>query len=163
MDLGSTIIGAILLVICIVPFVIMHYNRKKKENKMLQTLNENAQQYKCKISKYEFCGDFVFGIDESRNFIFFFKQEKEKAISQFVDLTEIKACQVVKKTTNVKNDIGNLSVIDRVELSFIPKTKSKGDTRFELYNEEINVQLRGELQFVDKWSKQINNHLKNKK
>lgn len=156
MDWGTAIVGLIMLLICIVPFVIMYYNRVKKENKILQSLNEIAQPHNCKISQHEFCGDFVLGIDESRNFVFFFKQKKEEAISQFVDLAEIQSCQVVKKAISTYS-------IQKLELAFLPTNKSKTETKFELYDEEINTQLSGELQFVDKWAKQINDRLKNKK
>ena len=163
MDWGTAIVGLISILICIIPFVIMHYNRVKKENKMLLSLKENAQQHNCNISQHEFCGDFVLGIDESRNFVFFFKQKKEEAISQFVDLAEIQTCQVVKKTRDMKNSTSSLYSTQRLELSFLPTNKNKGETRFELYDEETNMQLSGELQFVDKWTKQINDRLKNKK
>jgi len=163
MDLEAAILGLISILICIVPFVIMYYNRVKKENKMLQSLNKIAQQHNCNISQHEFCGDYVMGIDENTNFVFFFKQKNEELITQFVDLSEIQACQMVKKTRNVKKDMGSHGFIGRVELSFIPTNKTKGETRFELYDEEINMQLSGELQFVDKWTKQINDRLKNKK
>ena len=163
MDWGTAIVGLISILICIVPFMIMYYKRIKKENKMLQSLNEIAQQHNCKIGQHEFCGDYVMGMDENRNFVFFFKQKREVAISQFVDLSEVQICQVVKKTRNVKNDIGSLSIIERVELSFTPINKNKVVTKFELYDEEIHMQLSGELQFVDKWAKQINDRLKNKK
>lgn len=163
MDWGTAIIGLIAILICIVPFVSMYYNRVKKENKMLHTLTENAQQQNCNTSQHEFCGDFVIGIDENRNFVFFFKQKKEEAVSQFIDLAEIQTCQVVKKTRNAKNDNGSLGFIQRVELSFTPTNKNKAETRFELYDEEINMQLSDELQFAAKWNKQINDRLKSKK
>ena len=163
MDWGTAIVGLIAVLICIVPFAIMHYKRKKKENKMLQSLNEIAQGHNCKISQHEFCGDYVMGIDETSNFVFFFKQKKEEVISQFVDLSEVQICQVVKKTRNVKTDKENLSIIERVDLSFTPTSKNQREARFELYDEDENMQLGGELQFVDKWTKRINDHLKDKK
>jgi len=163
MDLSTVILGLIMIFICIVPFVIMYYKKKGRENKMMQSLNKTAEQLECKISKHDFCGDFLLGIDDKRNFIFFCKQKKEEAIPQFVDLTNIQICHVVKQTGNVKNDIGNLGLIERVELSFISANNGKTETRFELYDEETNMQLSGELQFADKWAKQINDHLKNKK
>lgn len=43
MDWGTAIVGLISILICIIPFVIMYYNRVKKENKMLLSLKENAQ------------------------------------------------------------------------------------------------------------------------
>ena len=162
MDWGTAIIGLISILICIFPIVIMHYNRVKKENKMLQTLNENAQHHNCIISQSECCGNFVLGLDESRNFVFFFQQKKEDAVSEFVDLSEIQTCQVVKKTRNIKDDDENIAIIERVELSFIPENKSNGETRFEIFDAEINIQLNGELQLVDKWLKKINDHLRNK-
>jgi|SRR5690606_3456478 len=163
MDLGTAIVGLILIFICVIPFVIMYNNRVKKENKILQLLHEFAQQHNCKISQHEFCGDFVLGIDNSSNFVFFCKQKKEEVIFQFVPLSEVHICQVVKKTRNIKSDMETPSIIDKVELSFIPINKSKEKSRFELYDEETNLQLSGELQFADKWSKQINDCLKNKK
>jgi hypothetical protein len=163
MNLEITIIGIILSAICIVPLVIMHYNRTKKENKRLQYLNDIAIQHNCKISKHEFCGDFVIGIDESRNFVFFFKNKNEDIISQFVDLSDIKTCKVIKNTKTIKTENENVIIIERLELSFLPTNKNKLETRFEFYDNEINNQLSGELQLIDKWEEQINNLIGNKK
>ena len=163
MDLVSAIIGAILLSIFIVPLVILNYNRVRKENIKLQSLNEFALHHNGKISQHEFCGDFVIGFDENRKYVFFFKQKNEAVISQFVDLSEILNCQVIKKTRTIETKNENLVIMERIELSFVPTNKSNEETRFELYDDETNMQLSGELQLVDKWSKQINDLLKNKK
>ncbi|CAM1333524.1 hypothetical protein [Tenacibaculum aestuariivivum] len=115
MNLGSTIVGVIIIIICIVPFILMNRSRKKRENKMLISLKKIAEEHKGKINQHEFCGDFVIGIDENKNFVFFFKQKKEKAISQFVDLSEIEICKALKSTRTFKN----LNIIERVELSYL--------------------------------------------
>jgi ABC-type glycerol-3-phosphate transport system permease component len=159
---GNTLVSLVTILICVVPFVIMYYSRTKKKNKMLQSLNEIAQQNNCKVSQHEFCGDFIFGIDENRNHVFFFKQKINDSVSQFVDLSTIQTCQADKKSRTFKNKNETVIKTDRIELSFLPKEKSRGETIFELYDEETNLQLSGELQFVDKWSKQINELLKTK-
>ncbi len=156
MDSGSIIAGAILLLICLFPFIITYYIRTKKSSHLLKILNEHAKNQNCKLSQHEFCGDFILGVDESRKWIFFLKQKKENIIFQNVNLEEIQACRTEKKLKNGKNVNGQFSIIDRVELHFIPSNKSKRETIFELYEEETNTQLSGELQFVDKWSKRIN-------
>jgi hypothetical protein len=163
MDLESVIIGAILLAIFIVPLIILNYNRVRNETKKLQSLTEFALQLNCEISQHEFCGDFIIGIDENRNFIFFLKQKKEDIISQFVDLSGCYSCQVYKKTRSLEGKNENVVILERVELRFFPTNKSKGETRFEMYDEETNMQLSGELQLIDKWSKKINDLLKNTK
>jgi hypothetical protein len=162
-DWGTTIVGLVAVLIFVVPFVLIFYNRTKKEKKMLKSLNDIAQQNNCTLSQHEFCGDFAFGIDESRNFVFFFKQKKDEAIAQFIDLSEIQACHAIKKTRTVKNNKESVIITERLELNFVPANKSRGETSFELYDVEINMQLSGELQFLDKWSRLLSVRLKKKK
>lgn len=162
MDFGSVLIGMLVLVLCAVPFFIDYRNRRKKKNIFLLNLNSIAEQQNCVISQAEFCNDFVLGIDENKNFIFFYKQKKEESIAQYVDLGKIKACQTVKKTRSIKRNNDNIVITEKVNLSFMPATNGNGEMKFELYDEDINLQLSGELQVADKWAKQINNRLNNK-
>jgi len=163
MDWGTAIIGLIAVLVFIIPFVIMYFKRVNNENRMLQYLCEIAQQRSCKISQQEFCGDFVLGIDQDKNYVFIFKQGKEGPVSQYVDLSEVKLCQVIKKTRIVKSYQGSPATIERIELGFIPSNKNIGETRFVLYDEDENTQLSGELQFADKWTNLLNAMLKSKK
>ncbi|MBK8806496.1 MAG: hypothetical protein IPO21_07585 [Bacteroidales bacterium] len=159
-DFGTAILGTILILVCIAPLVLIHYNRVKKEKKILKNINDNATKHNCKVTQYEFCGDFVLGLDETRNFVFFFKQRKAETISLFVDLSEIRNCQAIKTTRDVKKDSASNTIYQQIELRFIPKNKGITETSFELFDETENAQLSGELQFVEKWSKLINDRLK---
>ena len=160
MDLGTIIIGVIIIAICTLPFVYMHYNRVKKENKTLQTLKELAKQHNCEISQHEFCGDFVLGIDKIRNFVFFLKQKDDGAMAQFVDLAEVQMCQTLKKIRTIQAEYETVTVIERIELSFFPNQKNQSETKLELYDDHITIRQSGELQFADQWSKEINECLK---
>lgn len=162
MDWGTAIFGLLSMLAIIVPFVIIHYKKEKKRNNMLHTLKETAQQHQGNISQHEFCGDFGFGIDEVRSFVFFLKQKQAEVISQFIDLREIQSCRIEKKTRDTHQS-SSLNSILKLDLCFLPANHGKTETRFELYDEAINRQLSGELQFADKWSKQINDRLNNKK
>lgn len=162
MDLGSSIIGALAVAMCTVPFVIMYFRRINNQKKKVQTLKEMAQEHNCTLGEHEFCGDFLFGMDDNKNFVFFLKQKQEQIIAQFIDLSGVQACQAVKKTRFEQIEQEKVEFMDRVEMLFLPKEKSKTETRFELYDDHVNPQLDGELQFVDKWSKQINERLNHK-
>lgn len=156
-DLGTAIIGAVLIFICILPFAIMYYKRVKNENKMLQALKEFAEQNKSKIDEHECCGDFIIGFDKDKKQVLFFKQIKERTLSQLVELSAVKNCSVQQKGRAA----GAIGVTKQVELSFSPKDKNKAEIKLPLYEEEVNAQLSGELQLADKWSKTINTLLKN--
>lgn len=160
MDLGSALVGSIILVICITPFIIMYYNRVKKNGKLLCILNENAKLESCQIDRHEFCSDFVLGIDDSKNFVFFLKQNSNETVSQSIDLSKIQSCQLIKKTRMMKINNENIVIIENVGLRLVSLDKNQEEIILDLYDEKISLQLRGELQFADKWSKQITSKLK---
>lgn len=158
MDLGSITVGTIILAICIAPFVIMAINKKKKENKMLQALNQIAATQNHTISAYEFCGDFVIGRDEKMDTIFFYKESNGQGLSSSVNLSTIKNCQAVKAHRTVKSDGERLTITERVALAFTPTNAADQEVNFTLYDVD-NMQLNGELQLADTWSTLINKRL----
>jgi len=162
MNLGIPIILAIIIAICIVPFILMSRNSKKRERKTLQSIINIANQQDCTITKHEICGDFIIGIDETKNFVFFFKQ-LNIVVEQFINLADIQNCKVKNTTSTVTNKHGNYNVIDKLELSFIPFDKKKKEITMEFFNADNSIQLVGELQSVEKWSNLINDCLKYKK
>lgn len=160
MDLGSIIIGAIILAICIVPFIFMGRNRKKRERNTIQSLVNFANQQNCNISKHEICGDYIIGIDETKKFVFFIKQIKENVDKKHINLADIRNCMIDNTSRTVTNNNNNLNVIDKLELSFIPFDKAMNEIKLEFFNADNSMMLVGELQSIEKWVKFINNILK---
>ncbi|MFY8188583.1 MAG: hypothetical protein ACOVLC_11565 [Flavobacterium sp.] len=158
MDSSITVIGLIIVLICAVPFVVMYFNNRKKENEMMQSLHAMASNNKSKITAHEFCGDFVLGIDETKKFVYFHKQNKDFSNSSFVNLSQTKECHITKKQDE---DVSKSSIyaMQSVSLSFRKVNDVHHETHFELFNRQLNHQLSGELQFADQWSKRINNLL----
>lgn len=163
MDLGSITIGAILLAICIVPFIIMSMGKSKREKQMLQSLKDKASKHNCQISQVEFCGDYVIGIDEVKNVVFFHKHSKDSVIEQFVDLANFRNCKIINLSRIVTNKEGNYKIIDKLKLSLMPILNNKPETILEFFNSDINAQLYDELQSIEKWSRLINERLSVKK
>ena len=152
MDLGTTIVGAVLLVICIAPFILVRKRQITKKNEKLQILNNLSQEYNCNIEEYEFCNDFVLGIDKSKSFLFFHKQSQENNHNQVIDLKTIKECNIIKKTRSI-----NDKTIALIELSFIKKNET---TSIVIYDEITDLLINNELLVANKWSLIINTNLK---
>ena len=160
-DIGIDIIGAIFSIIAILPIVMLIVNKKKREKKVLQSLSKIAAQNNCQIDQSETLGNFAIGIDKSKNFAFFYKQDQE--ITQSVNLNEIQNCKVIKTIRTFKNKDGNQKEIEKLELSFIPIGKNNPEITFEFFNINVNSQLYGELQSIEKWSRLINERVNHKK
>jgi len=160
MDKGSALVGAILLIMCLAPFLIIRFYNLRKKNKMMQTLRRIANENRCKIGHHEFCGNIVIGFDENNKYVFFHNYKIEQAVSEYVELAEIKACQLVKKTRNTSNKSYNIDIIERLELSFITSNKVKEPIQWIVFEEDVNNQIVNELVFAEKWVKEINKCLK---
>ncbi|NUM50744.1 MAG: hypothetical protein HUU48_06470 [Flavobacteriales bacterium] len=156
MDTGIIIVGIILIVLSILPFVLAQRNRRKRERKLFQSLSNIATKQNCKITQYECSDDYIIGIDETSNFLLFFKQIKDTEFSQFLNLSEIQSC----KTINISRTNGSIKKIDRLELHFLSKTKKNPDTILELYSSDNRMQLGDDLLLVERWEKKINELLK---
>lgn len=161
--LGSTIIGTITMIICALPFVMVNNSKKKREKIFLQSLLEIAAQNNCQIYQHEILGNFAIGIDETKNFVFFYSQIKDKENKQYVDMSETQSCKVINTSRTFKNKDGNQKVIERLALSFVPTAKNKPEIIIEFFNADVSLRLNGELQLIEKWSNLINDRLKNRK
>lgn len=157
-DLGTFVTGLIILGICFLPFAIGYYNSKSKEQKMLNTLKETAFQQGCKIHSHEFCGDFVIGMDDAKNYVFFHKSNQVGPILRWINLRDYSTCDISKQSSNQQIDGKMISLIEQVDLRFTQKNK-QDLLIFELFNFNVNSRLSGELQFAEKWSKIINERL----
>lgn len=51
----------------------------------------------------------------------------------------------------------------KLELSFLPIANDKPEIKLEFFHIDVSVQLYGELQSIEKWSKIINDRLNHKK
>lgn len=162
LELGSAIVGAVSLAVVALPVVLMSRSRRKKGKHFKDLLSELAAQHGCQIDQYEIAGIYAIGLDETRNFVFYCAEKQEKMEEQYVDLGKIQRCTVVSTGSMLKGKDGNHKVIDKLELSFLPIAKDKPEVKLEFFNADINPQLYGELQTVEKWSNLLNVRLKGK-
>lgn len=154
MDLQTILVGSISIFLCFLPFIIMNINKKRRENKILHSMNKLAQEQGCTITQHEFCSELVIGIDENKKFVFFCKKSNDKETAQFVNLSSIQQCSIIHtKDSETK-------VTEKIELCFTPIGSNKANQLFEIYNGNESLQLMGEIQLVNKWEKLINDKLK---
>lgn len=156
MDIGVTITGFILLAICALPFVLIGRNSRKQEKLLFQSLSNIAAKQNCKITQHECCEEYIIGLDETSNFLFFFKRVKDKETSKQINLKEIQNCKIV----NTSRPNGNEKIIDKLELSLKVNTKNTSEIVLELYNSDDRMHLGDDFLFIERWTKKINELLK---
>lgn len=152
MDSGATIVGVIVLLICVIPFVLLSRNNRKRKQKVLDRLVRLADQKNCKISRYDIWNNSAVGIDDTARWAFFTRKVNEVSIEYRVNLGEVQKCRVINSGRTVSRTDGNHRVIEKLELAFTYRDKNKGETALEFYNRDFDSPtLSGELQLTEKW------------
>lgn len=155
MELGSSIVGAILIALCILPLIMMSRSRKKREEFMMQSLSRIATENNCTISQHELCTNFAIGLDNAKPALIFYKKTKENTYEQFVDLSQVQSCKVYNASRSFPNKGGTQKVIDKLELGLIPLDRTKPEIRLEFFNAAVSPQLFSELQAIQTWAKRV--------
>ncbi|CDF78901.1 conserved hypothetical protein [Formosa agariphila KMM 3901] len=158
MNTGTMILSAFFIAICALPFILSSRGSRKRKNTLLKSLQTLANKHDAQISNYDVGADFIIGMDNIKNLVFFFKKTADNSVENCVDLSDYKDCKILKfgKDLHAKS---SSYAIERLKLDFIPKDKSVPEQQFEFYNEAVNTQLSGEIQIINTWHELIEKKL----
>ncbi|MEP7237168.1 MAG: hypothetical protein ABI685_04875 [Ferruginibacter sp.] len=159
-DLGTILTGISFLLVCSVPFILLSRSNRKREKQILQRLNGVAQKNNGTVSKYNTWGNTAIGIDGAANIVFFTKKTGEVEMAEQIMLAETEKCRVVNTKRTERNEDGNYTLTDKLELLFEPKDKKKKATALPFYHMAYDgAILTGELQQSEKWCSIINDNI----
>jgi hypothetical protein len=153
MKSGMVILIAMIVLIFVVPSIWMYVRNLKNERQFKNKLFNLAANSSCSISEFDFWKNSAIGIDINRHKLFYVREVKEAELKKEIDLSEIQKCRILNasRSLNVKN--GNYTAIDRLELVFSNRDKTKPEIGLEFYNTvHDSLAISGEVQLVEKWS-----------
>jgi hypothetical protein len=134
----------------------MAISRRNKKKKILNTVKEIANKSNCNITEFEVFGDFIIGIFENDESSYFFKYVKDQKLAQTIHLNEIKSSEIRTANRNYQSGGENFSMIEKLEINFLPSEPGKPYILMEFYNVEESIQLDEEYRLIEKWVKIIN-------
>lgn len=160
MSLGLIIGGAITMLLAAIIIVSTSKSKKEKKIKFLDPLHELAQRGGFKVSHHDIWSESVIGIDESKNVVFVIRKNAGSEAEKVINLAEIFRCRVAEISRMAGPKEGNMKVVDRIDLVFTNKEKSKSDVIIEFYNSNTDrLTIAGELQLAEKWCVLVNKQL----
>jgi len=160
MESGTTIIGLILLLIMVSPFILLSKKKSKGGKQFLSILFDLAKKNNSKISEHELLNNVAVGMDRDAHQLYFIRKKENNNIVNNIDLSEIQKCRLVNTSRKVNYKGGSYIVVDQLELAFTCTDKNKPEIIFEFYNSEYDsLTFNEELQLASKWLKIINTEL----
>lgn len=156
MNLEIMLVGMAILAICIIPFVLMGINKRKKLKELTDALHGFATKHQCNISEYEAGGDYIFGLDTQKKVLFFYKNTHYQTSIEKMELALVKHCRAVTSGSEVKSSDGAKRLTDKIELVFTMSSKDKPEIRWMLFNTLNEIILIEEQQLAERWSARVN-------
>ena len=141
MDLQTTIIGAVLIALCIIPLAWAYRKKKEKQQKLSKELKAHAITNGCHITEYDLWHNTVIGLDANANCLFFLRKGKDGEVVKQAHLAGISRCYME----------GADNAIDRLELVLVHNSSKEPDTVLEFYNSNTLMQINNELELIRKW------------
>ena len=156
MESGNILIGVISIVAIVLPFIFMYRKSKSTERGLVKNLKEYAQNNGFQVEMWESVGNMVLGIDELNKLAFFSEIVGEEYEVKHFNLADIAICKVNREVREIKYHGGKDSLTHSLEMCFYPKNRREDIGVFNLYHEDKNKNLNGEIQLADQWVEKFN-------
>lgn len=154
------VIGLSLLGLAILPFVLAFIHNTKKRKRWLIELERLSNAKSKDFERKEWGMDFLLALDIKRKVLVYLKEDKNALSGEVIDLKEIQSCQVRRVERRFENEIGKLIFYDHIDLALKHNNNANGIILLDIYDEEFNRSLTGQLQVAENWSQQLNDLLR---
>ncbi|KJD36655.1 hypothetical protein PW52_03145 [Tamlana sedimentorum] len=148
MDTRSTVIGLVIALICFAPFVIFSIIKRRNKNTLINSLNTLAQKQNSQIGSFEILNNAIIGIDTNFEFAYFIKNNDDVV----VDLKNVNHCYL-----DIIKDSRQKALLNA---NIIFDTFSGKKITFNIFDDEVDPPLNGEIPFSEKWVNTFNQKIK---
>jgi hypothetical protein len=160
MDLGTSLVGLVIVLMVIIPIVLASCSIKNKEKRFLQSLFKLAEKHKCTIIDHDHWNNTAIGIDNAGSKLFFIRKRVTATVRHIVDLTGIKPYRIIHTSRIINMKTGNQSVIDDLGLGFMPGDSNSNEIILEFFNSDYDSSAsNGESKLLEKWSQVVKSAL----
>ena len=160
MDLESSFILLIMLLLCAIPILIINRKKRIKERQFLQTLFDLAEKRGCKITDYDKWDHTAIGIDKVARRLFYIRKTSDLEFAKEVVLSQIHKCRFIDTNRMVYSRGISQKITERLELVLTERDYQKPELTLEFYNSIYDsLALRDEIQLAKKWSEIVNSEI----
>ena len=151
MDTTNTIIGVVITLCCGIPFFLLYVSKKKKTQQKTKFFKTIAEEKLLTITKIDVFNHLTFGIDTTKKVALITNNSNYEIIdlttceSAFIDIQKKRINKTVEQITDV---------------FLIFKNINNNTIDFNLFNEDINRLIDGEVEVGQKWTNTINQCIK---
>ncbi|TKD62439.1 hypothetical protein [Flavobacterium sp. ASW18X] len=155
MDYYNTLIGILLLIVSLSPFVWLSKMSNKNRKKLTLGLAAMATPIHATIVEKDILLDMAIGLEAHDKILFFIKNNEQRTI----DLELYRKCEFYDTYINTKQGSKRIATINSLGLKLYAKAEGEPPLLLEFFNLNEKIQPNGEFDLAKKWSKLITEKL----
>ncbi len=158
MNTGIMLMGVLLAILIVSPFVFFRNSkRKSKEKELLDLLRDLAGRNNSTVTNFKIWNNSAIAIDKESSMLLFVVKSEKQSSDMAISLAEVKNCKVVTTSHVVKIKNETNKVTDVIALALESRVGTRPDIILEFYNNEFDgFILDGESLLADEWARTIN-------
>jgi len=155
MDQKTILIGAIILLVCLIPLTLLKLKVVIARRKKIKLLNNLARENNTSLIDYEYWNDSAIALSEKGKLLFVIRTLNAIEKAQAIDLSLFDKCRVINNNATSPYKEGNFKVSDGIDLEL--SGRNNLTERINIYNTEKDGDLlTDELSLAEKWNRIIN-------
>ncbi len=161
MDIGSLIIGLILLGCFIGPIFYYNWLQKKRSHTMLKKFLETGNSLGLQLNEFEtWGGAYCIGIDKNLKRLFYMKKRQNVSEKEIlIDLHDLSSSTIFNASRPVKAEtVGENTVLDLLELNLRLGSTGKEES-IEFYSRNENPVRKKEWELIQKWDSIVSGYI----
>lgn len=133
------------------PFVFVLIKNQRKNSKTKSIFKKYTNVANSNIDESDTLDNTAIGIDYNQNRLYFIKHSNNKESEQIIDLNDVKSVKLLNGQRSMKSGKSSTLIIEKIEILLTSNSPDKQDHILELYDENIQMTLSGEVQLANKW------------
>ena len=155
MDQKTILIGALILLVCLLPITLLKLKVVIAKRKKLKLLNNLAEENNTSLMDYEYWNDSAIALSEKGKLLFVIRSLAENEKARAINLSLFDKCRVINDNSRSPYKEGNFKVSDGIDLEL--SGRNNLTERINIYNTEKDGDLlTDELSLAEKWNRIIN-------
>ncbi len=167
MNTGMIVLGIILTLLFVSPFIFFRdTKRKTKEKNLVEGLKVLASNNNSDIGEKELWNNSAIAIDTNKQMVFYVYKSENQAYEKVISLADVIGCRVIttRHTSGFKKE--KYKVVDTIALVFEHQNKSIANEVILFYDNEVDgLTMNGEILIAQAWEQKVkdaigSNHIK---
>ncbi|MCC7233517.1 MAG: hypothetical protein IT242_11280 [Bacteroidia bacterium] len=158
MELKISLIAGVILTICIIPFIIMYRNAKRRETTLLKSLQDAATTTEDALSKYEVWSNIAVGINDSMTRFFAVRRNENEFRHYSMNLSDFNHCRLIEEKKKIKNTSSDeAEITENIRFEFMKRNQDGNREQIEIYNsKKDSLLLADERRLAISWCDIVN-------